>query len=629
VGQRGTSSRGLKATPESADGALMDRTRRSRWYLLLLGAALLATATACSDGSPGGEDSAGAAPTDTTAAASGDAATGDAATGDAAAAPGPCDDVQPYELTQSVSYVAPAASNAAPKGGTFTFAAEGEPTGFNYVQVDDQLSWTQYMMQWTWPGLYSYDPQLKPMLNAELASVDVVSTDPQVVVVTLNPEAVWSDGTPVTVDDLHFTWLSQNGRELTGEQDEDGNDIPKYQAASDNGYKDICSVEAGADDRQAVITFGRPYADWPVLFAPILPHHAFVAAGGGDDATGFNEGFKVETVDLANVPSAGPYSLVEQKPGQGLTLERNAKYWGTPAQFDTVVFPYITDGTQQPAALASGEVDGAFPQAQIDLIKQLGGLAPDVTTEVGFGSFYEHLDFNGNNPALADVRVRQAIAKAIDRQLIVDALPKQVSDQAQVLENRLVFPGVPGYQPNGDADYGTADPAAAEALLAEAGYGPDNRLALRIEYVEPNERRQQTAELIQGFLSDIGIDATLDPRPDYGWLPEGDFDLALYGWSGGTAVSASESIYTEEGAQNLGQVAVDGIQAMFDENNQQLDPARRMSQLNEIDAKLWVGMQNLPLFVVPEVLATRSTTGGTEYNGYQGPTWNMPIWKLK
>ncbi len=51
------------------------------------------------------------------------------------------------------------------------------------------------MMQWTWPNLYNYDPQLKPVLNAELASAEVVSTDPQVVVITLNPKAIWSDGT--------------------------------------------------------------------------------------------------------------------------------------------------------------------------------------------------------------------------------------------------------------------------------------------------------------------------------------------------------------------------------------------------------------------------------------------------
>ncbi len=99
---------------------------------------------------------------------------------------------------------------------------------------------------------------------------------------------------------------------------------PKYQAASDNGYKDICSVEAGADDHQVVITFGTPYADWQSLFAPILPHHAFVAAGGGDDAKGFNEGFKVETVDLANVPSAGPYARVgaEARPGPHARAQR-------------------------------------------------------------------------------------------------------------------------------------------------------------------------------------------------------------------------------------------------------------------------------------------------------------------
>jgi ABC-type transport system substrate-binding protein len=211
----------------------------------------------------------------------------------------------------------------------------------------------------------------------------------------------------------------------------------------------------------------------------------------------------------------------------------------------------------------------------------------------------------------------------------VDALPKQVSDQAAVLNNRLVFPSVTGSVPNGDAEYGTVDRDAAKALLAEAGYGDGNHLSLRLAYTEPNERRQQTAELIQGFLSEVGIDVTIEAQPDYGWLVSGDFDLALYGWGGGTSLSASESIYTEDGAQNMGHVKVDGIQALFDENNVELDPAKRVSQLDEIDAKLWDGMQNLPLFLVPEVLAVRTTTDGVQYNGFQGPTWNMPAWKLK
>jgi peptide/nickel transport system substrate-binding protein len=510
-------------------------------------------------------------------------------------------------------------------GGTVVLAAEQEPESLNWLTSTHNTAWGNYIMQFVWPGTWNASPDGEKFTNEELVeSVELTSEDPQTVVYKINPDAVWSDDKPVTADDFIFTWEAQNGKD------------PAYDAAGTTGYEDIESVVGSDNGKTVTVKFAKKFADWEALFDFILPVHAFTAAGGGDKVKGFATGFVTQTYQVANFVSGGPFTVTELKPGESMTLSRNEKYYGEKPFLDKIVIPFITDATQQPAALENNEADVAFPQAQIDLVQQLQNIQ-GVTADIGFGTFWEHLDFNLLNQHLAVKEVRQAVAKAIDREQVVERLPKQVSDKAEVLNNRIYKPGQEDYEDHGKG-YEKRDLAGAAKLLEGAGYakGADgiyakggNKLTLRIVWRDPNPRRQQTAQLLQSQLKEAGIDAQLSPQPDFLWLEPGNFDIALFGWTGGTVLSSTTSIYETEGGQNHASHSNPKIDQLFDQANEELDADKRADLMNQIDEILWEDLPTLPMFQVPEVLAYRDTIDGPEYNGFIGPTWNANTWSLK
>jgi peptide/nickel transport system substrate-binding protein len=528
------------------------------------------------------------------------------------------------------------------RGGTVTLAAEQEPTALNWLTAADNAAWTQYVMQFVWQGATWVGPKGEFHMNEYLLdSMELTEEDPQTVVYKIKEDAVWDDGKPVSADDFIFTWTAQNGKEKSGEKDpETGEDLPKYSAASTTGYEDIKSVVGSDNGKTVTVTFAKPFADWESLFDYVLPRHGFEAAGGGDLAKGFNEGFQVASVDLKNVLSSGPYDVSEYKPGESMTLVRNEKFYGDEEHegfADRIVIPFITDATQQPGAMSNGEIDVMFPQAQLDLVQQVQQIT-GVESEVGFGTFWEHLDFNFNNEFLKDKAVREAIALGLNRKDIVTRLPGAFSSEAKVLDNRIYFPGSDNYEPHGADKYGKLDVAAAKKKLQGAGYtlGSDGiftkggkQLKVRITWRDPNPRREQTAQLVQQQLKQVGILIELAPQPNFNFLDEGNFDIALFGWTGGTELSANTSIYVPDGGQNFGDYKNPKVQELFDEANIDLDAKSRAKTMNEIDEILWEDMATLPLFQVPEFLAWRDVVIGPVYNGYQGPTWNMNRWSLK
>src|ERR1700733_12398820 len=114
--------------------------------------------------------------------------------------------------------VAPAAtSGAATKassssGGTATVALDENLSGLNINTSASSEFVLQEIMNMVWPQAFIVNNKLQPVLNTQLLeSADVTSTDPQTVVYTINPKAVWSDGTPITADDFIYNWQTQSG----------------------------------------------------------------------------------------------------------------------------------------------------------------------------------------------------------------------------------------------------------------------------------------------------------------------------------------------------------------------------------------------------------------------------------
>ncbi|HSH22818.1 MAG TPA: ABC transporter substrate-binding protein, partial [Acidimicrobiales bacterium] len=243
------------------------------------------------------------------------------------------------------------------------------------------------------------------------------------------------------------------------------------------------------------------------------------------------------------------------------------------------------------------------------------------------GPNFTHLTINGTSEVLSNVQVRRALALAIDRQTIVQALLGPLDVPAEPLDNHIFMKNQQGYQDN-TGDLGTHDPERAEALLDEAGWtragevrARDNK-ELAIRFVIPSQvaTAEQVAELVQGMLARVGmrVDIEAVPAGDFfeRYISPGNFDITAFSWLGTVfPISSSRSIYAqprvgEDGAldiqQNYARVGSDEIDRLFDEATSEFDEAKAIELANRIDALVWQVVHSLTLYQRPEIVATKA-----------------------
>ncbi len=240
----------------------------------------------------------------------------------------------------------------------------------------------------------------------------------------------------------------------------------------------------------------------------------------------------------------GAFMLESWTPGDGARVVRNPNYWradeGLP-YLDAINFKYLVDQTVKRQALEAGDVEGYISPGHADIVDFLDDDGVDVW--IGTAGANEYLWLM--NTAVApfdDLRVRQAMAHAIDKQFIIDEFRSGLTEPA----NGPINPAARFYTPN---DYPQFDPAAAQALVDEyeAEVGP-------IEFelsIEPNASVIEVAEVMMSFLADVGIDGTLkeigqgqsaitalqDDFQAFSWFqfgaPDPDRDYVFFHSSGG------------------------------------------------------------------------------------------------
>jgi peptide/nickel transport system substrate-binding protein len=226
--------------------------------------------------------------------------------------------------------------------------------------------------------------------------------------------------------------------------------------------------------------------------------------------------------DLATQPAgSGPFQVDSWLSGDRVVLTRNGSYWGTPGRFDEVTFRYFVDPNAMNTAMLSDEIDiisNLTSPSSINLFSD-----PERYTVLeGTTSGEVVLGFNHDRPALADLKVRQAINYAIDRSALMDMVWAGKGE----LIGSMVAPTDPYYEDLSDTY--PYDPEQARELLAEAD-ASDLTLALRVPIVP---YATAAAEFIASALTQVGITVTVEEL-DFGgrWLPEvflgGDYDMTI------------------------------------------------------------------------------------------------------
>ncbi|SDX01121.1 peptide/nickel transport system substrate-binding protein [Ruegeria halocynthiae] len=257
-----------------------------------------------------------------------------------------------------------------------------------------------------------------------------------------------------------------------------------------------------------------------------------------------------DTFAAKNANGTGPYKLVSREPDVKTVLAANETYWGKdefPLQVTEIVYTPIQNAATRVAALLSGEVDFIQDVPVQDLERVAGTDGLDVRTApqnrvIFFGMNMGDADLtsdsvDGKNP-LADVRVRQAMSKAINRDAIQQVVMRGQSAPAGMISP----PFVNGWDADMDASSST-DIEGAKALMAEAGYPDGFSLTLNC----PNDRYINDEAICQaavGMLAQIGITVNLDAKPKAQHFPlinNLETDFYMLGW--GVPTYDSEYIF--------------------------------------------------------------------------------------
>jgi peptide/nickel transport system substrate-binding protein len=486
-------------------------------------------------------------------------------------------------------------------GGDLRWPIDYLPANFNYNQFDGADLNGSYITGPLLPSLFTGLADGGLTVNPDyLTSASLTASSPQTVTYTINPKATWSDGTPITWRDFEAQWRALNGTN------------PALQIASKTGYEDIGSVARGADDRQIVVTFARTFAEWQGLFSPLYP-----VATNSDPVT-FNTGW------INKIPiTAGPFMVdsIDQT-AKTITLRRDPKWWGTPAKLNRLIFR-VFERSALADGLANNEIDFYQIGSSVDLLRR-AQTVPGTAIRESPERQYNHITFNGAPGAiLADVRLRQAIAKGIDRLELSRRLVGQIVPKVVTLDNHIYPYGSEHYQAN--AGVVAFDQAAANRELDALGWVRPSPAAVRVKGGTPLQLRQvgdasnPIGDLIDksvaNQLNQIGVGTTqsrLDINQKDTAIKAGDFDMIGFVWqSTASPFSASRSIYAQpQGSdvqQNYGRIVNPEINTLFDQGIRELDDSKRAVLGNRIDQLIWQEVHHLPLYPSTGAYAVRST----------------------
>jgi peptide/nickel transport system substrate-binding protein len=479
-------------------------------------------------------------------------------------------------------------------GGNLRLALTSFPSNFNELNIDGNTADVGSIVTPTLPGAFITRADGSLKLNTDyFTGVELTGTNPQVVTYTINPKAVWSDGTPITWEDLKAQVDACSGRDK------------RYLIASRAGFERVKSVTRGVDDRQAVITFAKPYAEWRGMFAGGMQPRSMTA-----NPDVFNKG----QLDAPG-PSAGPFIVSTiDRTAQRIVLTRNPRWWGAVPRLDSITF-LVLDAAAVIPALQNNAIDAAGVSTLDDMVT--AGRTPGIVIRRAPAPTWYHFTFNGApGSILADEKLRLAICRGIDRQAIVTVVQHGLTDHPVPLDNHIYVAGQVGYENNSaPAAY---NPDQARRDLDALGWKLNGtvrekagrQLVIRDVFFDAQSTRQ-IALVAQQNLAQIGVKLMLDPKPGTGFFSQyvgvGDFDIVQFGWVGNAfPLSALPQIYTSDGDSNFGKIGNLAIDAKIDQTLSELDQDKARALANQVDTMIWQEGFNLPLFQSPGDIAVRS-----------------------
>ena len=423
-------------------------------------------------------------------------------------------------------------------------------------------------------------------------------------VYTLREGLTWSDDEPITAEDV--AWNINTGRDQ----------------GWDNMVSTVGNIEATAEDERTVrLVSSVPDPKLPTMDVYLVPQHIWEPI-----ATDYDAATQYAADDGVG---SGPFVMTEFTPGQSVVMAANPNYWGWEGEeppYDQVIFRLFENPDAMVAALQQGEIDAAqgFPASSWEALEG----DPNIEVVAGQQGGFDEIAINGGaaegqpHPALLDVEVRRAIAHGIDRPAVIEDLWFGLASPLETLSPSADPKWIPEIPEENQLTY---DPDRANQILDDAGYMdtdgdgiremPDgtNPIVIRHAVNTDGDLAGSIGDLMVGWMEEIGIGVELEAYDQdalFGVIVEGTYDTFFWGWVPFVDPDPMLSYFTEAeiGNYNDANWFDPAYDALYTEQNQQVDPDQRVETVHEMLTMFHDAAVYIPMYVAPDLQAYRTDT---------------------
>ncbi|UTS82634.1 ABC transporter substrate-binding protein [Phaeobacter piscinae] len=435
-------------------------------------------------------------------------------------------------------------------------------------------------------GLVRYDEDWNP--QPYLATDWAFSADGKTLRLNLVKNATFHDGEPITASDVVFSINA---------------------VKANHPFKTMLqAVESAkaADDHTVVINLSQPHPALMValspLLLPIMPEHVY-----GDE-----QELRTHPRNLQDVVGSGPFKFGEYVADQRIVLDRYEDFFieGRP-YLDRIVIQTVRDRSNMSLLLQRGEVQynpfTSLTLRDVDRLSRINGLSATTEGYGGIGAI-NWLAFNLDREPLKDLRVRQAIAYAIDKDFIINTMQLGRSKRA----TGPIADSSPFY--TADVEQYDLNIERSKQLLDDAGYVPDEngvRMTITIDWIPGTvEFGKNLGEALSAQLRKVGVEATVRSLPDFGsWIGQisatSDYDLSiesLFNW-GDPIIGVHRSYITSNirpgvPFSNTTHYTNPEIDALLEQAGAETDPTERTALYHEFQKII---TNDLPMHYLHEV----------------------------
>lgn len=470
------------------------------------------------------------------------------------------------------------------------------------------------MIQNLFEGLVFID-QRDGSLQMGIAEAMEVNDEQTEFTFTVRDGVTWSDGTPLTANDFEWSWkrvlVPETKSEYTSALYPLKNAV---QIVEDGADPAELGVKA-TDEKTLVVTLEGPTPYFPLLVATWtyypVPRHTV-------------EEFGEAWVEAGNMVSNGPYVLTGWEHDQSMTLELNEAYYGDKPTITKAEYTLFADPVAQAlVAFEADELDQAqVAGADLDRVKNDAVLGPLMQVFPRSGTQFIICDTT--NPPTDDVRVRQALAMAIERDALANGILKGEFSPAPT----ILPPDIPGY--NEAAALGE-DLDKAKQLLADAGF-PDGQgfPELTLTYTSTSTQEKKSAEYLQGvWKQTLGITIKLDPLEDKAfrdWFNSRadqpyNLQLGLWGSDWGDPANWHNQLFDSQADFYHSRWKSDEFDTMVRDAAVMGDQEARIAKYQEAEVLLNQEASLIPLFNLNRVYVIKPYVQGIVHYPILGRTW--------